>query len=70
MCGESCIIHRAKCKYNSLNNNSMDKKVFYVTPQLAMLEFKPGDVFCASVRNGQIDQLNEKYDWSDMWNNN
>lgn len=47
----------------------MDKKVFYVTPELVVLGFRQEAVFCASERNGNIDQLNEKYDWSDMWEN-
>lgn len=47
----------------------MDKKVFYAAPELVVLGFKPEAVICASERNGNIDQLNEKYDWSDMWDN-
>jgi hypothetical protein len=47
----------------------MDKKVFYVTPDLSEVEFNQEGVLCSSERNGQIDQLENKYDWSDMWNN-
>lgn len=46
----------------------MDKKDFYATPYLAVLEFKLEVAFCASQKNADIDQLEEKYDWSDMWN--
>lgn len=47
----------------------MDVKVFYVAPEVNMVELKPEGVLCASQRDGQIDQLEVKYDWSDMWNN-
>ncbi len=47
----------------------MDKKVFYVTPALNEVEFNQEGVLCTSVSDGQIDQLKEGPDWSDMWNN-
>lgn len=47
----------------------MDRKVFYVTPDLREVEFNQEGVLCTSEGSGQIDQLNDKYDWSDMWNN-
>ncbi len=47
----------------------MDKRDFYVTPRLDEVEFKQEGVLCASERGGEIDQLETKYDWSDMWNN-
>lgn len=46
----------------------MNKKVFYVTPDINMVEYTSEGVLCASERYGGIDQLEEKYDWSDMWN--
>ena len=46
----------------------MDKKVTYVAPQLETLELKTEGILCASQGDGQIDQLNNKYDWSeDLW---
>lgn len=47
----------------------MNKKVFYVAPALNEVEFNQEGVLCASERGGQIDQLHQIYDWSDMWNN-
>ena len=47
----------------------MDVKVFYVAPEVNIVELKSEGVLCASQRDGQIDQLEFKYDWSDMWNN-
>lgn len=47
----------------------MDKKVFYVTPDLSEVEFNQEGVLCTSESDGQIDQLKEGPDWSDMWNN-
>ena len=47
----------------------MDKKVFYVTPALNEVEFNQEGVLCTSEKEGQIDQLEEGPDWSDMWNN-
>lgn len=47
----------------------MDKKVFYVAPDLTEVAINLEGVLCASDRKGQIDQLEEKYDWgSDFWN--
>lgn len=46
----------------------MDKKVFYVAPDLTEVEINLEGVLCASDRNGQIDQLEDKYDWADdLW---
>lgn len=46
----------------------MDKKVFYVAPYLTEVELNHEGVLCASDRNGQIDQLEDKYDWADdLW---
>lgn len=47
----------------------MDKKVFYVAPDLTEVEINLEGVLCASDRKGQIDELLEGPDWSDMWNN-
>lgn len=47
----------------------MDKKLFYETPYLKEVEFNQEGVLCTSERGGSIDDLNPKYDWSDMWNN-
>ena len=43
----------------------MNKKVFYVTPCINEVELDLEGVLCASDKNGQIDQLNNKYDWSE-----
>lgn len=46
----------------------MDKKVFYVAPDLTEVELNHEGVLCASDRNGQIDQLEDKYYWADdLW---
>ena len=47
----------------------MDKKLFYSSPELREIEFTQEGVLCTSQRDGSIDDLNPKYDWSDMWNN-
>ena len=47
----------------------MNRKCTYVTPETGVLEFNMKTVLCTSERNGEIDQLTDKYDWSDMWNN-
>ena len=46
----------------------MDRKVFYVSPDLKEVELNLEGVLCASERDGEIDQLVEK-DWSEgLWN--
>lgn len=47
----------------------MNKKSFYVTPNIKDVEFTSEGILCSSECQGGIDQLEEKYDWSDMWNN-
>lgn len=54
---------------NKLKQDIMDKKVFYVSPDLVEVELNPEGVLCTSESDGQIDQLKEGPDWSDMWNN-
>lgn len=46
----------------------MDRKVFYVSPDLKEVELMQEGVLCASERTGGIDDLSPRYDWSDMWN--
>ena len=46
----------------------MKTKVYYETPVLSELELAQEGVLCSSEREGGIDQLQDKYDWSDMWN--
>ena len=48
----------------------MSKKSIYETPSSQVVEFELRGVFCTSERVGDIDPLQEKYDWTDMWNNN
>ena len=45
----------------------MNKKFFYQTPDINEVELNNEGILCASERNGEIDQLESKYDWSDMW---
>lgn len=46
----------------------MDKKVTYFAPDIEVLVLNPEGVLCASQSDGQIDKLNNKYDWSeDLW---
>lgn len=46
----------------------MDRKVFYVAPALTEVEINLEGVLCASDRKGQIDQLEDTYDWADdLW---
>ena len=47
----------------------MNKKNFYTTPYIKEVGFASEGILCSSERSGGIDQLEEKYDWSDMWNN-
>ena len=49
---------------------TMDKKIFYETPCFKEVEFDFKQVLCTSEPEGDIGQLVDKYDWSDMWNNN
>ena len=46
----------------------MNIKDLYVSPVSMQVEINQEGVLCASVRDGGIDQLDNKYDWSDMWN--
>ena len=46
----------------------MNKKNFYETPAVKDVEFASEGILCSSERQGGIDQLEEKYDWSEMWN--
>ena len=46
----------------------MNKKVNYETPVINELEFVNEGLLCSSEQNGGIDQLEDGYDWSDMWN--
>jgi len=49
----------------------MNKKIFYVTPDLKEVVLEQEGLLCASEREGNIDPLNPKYDWSDdLWGNN
>ncbi len=46
-------------------------KIFYVSPDLNEVEISQEGILCSSSRKGGIDQLNDKFDWSDdLWNNN
>jgi hypothetical protein len=45
----------------------MDKLINYETPELKELEFVNEGVLCSSDSLGGIDQLENGYDWSDMW---
>ena len=47
----------------------MDMKTLYFSPELREIELNQEGVLCTSERGGSIDDLNPKYDWSDMWNN-
>lgn len=49
----------------------MNKKDFYVAPEVKELEIVAEGVLCSSDRNGGIDDLTPGHDWSDdLWNNN
>lgn len=49
----------------------MNKKNFYVSPDLKEVVIDQEGVLCASEKGGSIDQLNESYDWADqLWGNN
>ena len=49
---------------------TMSKKNFYETPCFKEVEFDLKAVLCTSEREAEIDQLEQAYNWSDMWNNN
>ena len=48
----------------------MNKKIFYVSPDLKEVVIDQEGVLCTSDRDGGIDPLEKKYDWSDeLWGN-
>lgn len=46
----------------------MNKKVFYVAPDVQQLELDSEGVLCSSEQSGSMKPLEEGNDWSDMWN--
>ncbi len=49
---------------------TMRKKNYYETPSFKEVEFDLKAVLCTSESEAEIEGLVDKYDWSDMWNNN
>ena len=49
---------------------TMNQKSIYETPCFKEAEFELKAVLCTSEREAEIEELVDKYDWSDIWNNN